>query len=169
MTYHAILTASAFLLVAFGVERFGRATGLPSVIMLIIIGFASKPVLTEFGLSLGGLDVAVPVIGALGLVLIVLEGALDIELRRDRLRTAAAAIGVAIAGFALCLVAFGFAAWVALPLTPFQAIIVAVPFSVISSAVAIPGSGFLPSKGSEFVVYESSISDILGVLFSFPS
>jgi cell volume regulation protein A len=45
-----------------------------------------------------------------------------------------------------------------------QAAIVATPFAVISSAVAIPGTQSLERHAREFVVYESSVSDIFGVL-----
>jgi Kef-type K+ transport system membrane component KefB len=167
MTYQAILTASVFLLLAFGVERLTRATGVPSVIVLIVVGLVGKPVLHALGLALKGIDVAVPVIGAIGLVLIVLEGALDIELRRERRRTAAAALLIAAAGIAVCVAAYAGAANLALGLTPFQSLLLAIPFAVISSAVAIPSSGFLPAKSREFVIYESSMSDILGVLLFF--
>ncbi|MBU1237492.1 MAG: cation:proton antiporter [Gammaproteobacteria bacterium] len=167
MIDQVILTVSAILLLAFGVERLGRATGFPSVIVLILIGLAGKPILATVGVELRGLDRAVNFIGALGLVLIVLEGALDIELRMNRLRATATAIVAAVAGFAVCVGAFAAVAWLALPLPPFEALTLAVPFAVISSAVAIPSSGFLPAKAREFVVYESSISDILGVLLFF--
>lgn len=43
------------------------------------------------------------------------------------------------------------------------ALLAALPFAVISSAVAIPGATGLPDDVREFVVYESSGSDILGV------
>jgi hypothetical protein len=44
----------------------------------------------------------------------------------------------------------------------------AIPFSVISSAIAIPTAGVLNKKGKEFIIYESSFSDILGIiLFNF--
>lgn len=167
MIYQAILAASIFLLLAFGIERLGRVSGIPSVVILIAVGLAAKPVLALFGLALEGIDAAVPVIGTVGLVLIVLEGTLDIELRRDRLRAAAGAFLMAGGGFALCSGLFALAVFLALPVTPFQAVVLAVPFAVISSAVAIPGSSFLPPKGREFVVYESSVSDILGVLVFF--
>lgn len=167
MVYSAILIASVFLLVAFLVERFSPALGIPSVIVLVGLGFLAKPVLSSFGYALDGLDVTVPIIGAIGLVLIVLEGALDIKIRRDRLRLAGTAFGLALAGFFLCVGVFTMvAAWV-LPMSVMQALVLAVPFAVISSAVAIPSSQFLPSEGREFVVYESSISDILGVLVFF--
>jgi cell volume regulation protein A len=135
--------------------------------VLILIGLAGKPILAAIGVELRGLDRAVNFIGALGLVLIVLEGALDIELRLNRLRATATAIIAAVGGFSVCVGAFAAVAWLALPLTPFEALTLAVPFAVISSAVAIPSSGFLPAKAREFVIYESSISDILGVLLFF--
>ncbi len=167
MIYQAILAAAVVLLLAFGIERLGRISDIPSVVTLIVVGIVGKPVLAAVGLDLGDIDAAVPVIGAVGLVLIVLEGALDIELRRERLRAAASAFLLAGVGFALCVGLFSLAAALALPVTPFEAMVLAVPFSVISSAVAIPSSDFLPARGREFVVYESSMSDILGVLVFF--
>ena len=44
------------------------------------------------------------------------------------------------------------------------AVLAAIPFAVISSAVAIPSSAGLADRVREFVIYESSLSDILGVL-----
>lgn len=165
--YPAILAASIFLLLAFGIERLGRVSGIPSVVILIAVGLASKPLLALFGLSLEGIDATVPVIGTIGLILIVLEGALDIELRADRLRAVAGAFLMACGGFAACTGLFTLAALMVLPVTPVQAAVLAVPFAVISSAVAIPSSNFLPPRCREFVVFESSVSDILGVLVFF--
>lgn len=109
MTYQAILAASIFLLLAFGLERLGRASGIPSAILLIAVGLAGKPVLTTFGLALEGIGAAVPIVGTLGLILIVLEGTLDIKLRRDRLRAAAGAFLIAGGGFVVCTTVFAFA------------------------------------------------------------
>lgn len=167
MIYQSILAASIFLLLAFGIERLGRVSGIPSIVILIAVGLAGKPALGVFGLALEGIDAAVPVIGTVGLVLIVLEGAFDIELRGDRLHAAAGAFLLAGAGFVICTGLFALAAVLALSMTLFQAVVLAVPFAVISSAVAIPSSSFLPPRGREFVVYESSVSDILGVLVFF--
>jgi hypothetical protein len=167
MVYPAILIASIFLLLAFAVERIGPRVGLPAVIVLVALGLLARPLLALAGYRLEGLDLMVPVIGAIGLILIVLEGALDIEIRRDRLHLAGAALVQAVAGFLLCAAVLAALATLVLPLTPAQALVLAVPFAVISSAVAIPSSRFLPPVGREFVVYESSISDILGVLVFF--
>jgi hypothetical protein len=167
MIYSAILIASIVLLIAFGVERASRACGIPSVIVMIAIGLAGQPLLASVGIALNGLEIVVPIIGTVGLVLIVLEGALDIQLRRERLKAAAGALAMAGGGFFLCLFVFASAATLVLSLSFFQALILATPFAVISSAVAIPSSRFLQPRDQEFVIYESSMSDILGVLVFF--
>jgi NhaP-type Na+/H+ or K+/H+ antiporter len=167
MTDQAILIASIFLLLAFGVERLGKLSGIPSVVILILIGLVGKPVMGVAGLELSGLNTAVPVIGTIGLILIVLEGAFDIDLRKDKLRHAKSAFFTAGVGLITCTVLFALAAYVVFGLSILNSLILAVPFSVISSAVAIPSSTFLPAEGREFVVYESSASDILGILIFF--
>ena len=161
MTYQAILVASMILLLAFAIEHIGARLGFPSAALLIATGLIAKPSLAALDLSIVGLDAVVPVIGTVGLVLIVLEGALDIELRRERLQSASGALLMAVVGFAACAAIFAVLIAMAMPLSPIQALAAAIPFAVISSAVAIPSSSFLPPHGREFVVYESSVSDIL--------
>jgi NhaP-type Na+/H+ or K+/H+ antiporter len=167
MTYQAILVASMILLLAFAIEHIGARLGFPSAALLIATGLIAKPSLAALDLSIVGLDAVVPVIGTVGLVLIVLEGALDIELRRERLQSASGALLMAVVGFAACAAIFAVLIAMAMPLSPIQALAAAIPFAVISSAVAIPSSSFLPPHGREFVVYESSVSDILGVMVFF--
>lgn len=159
-----ILIASAFLLAAFAVERFERRLRVPSVIVMIALGLLAQPLLRSMGVVTTELKTMVPIAGSIGLVLIVLEGALDIELRRERIKLAAKASTVAVAAFILCAAAFVLIAVHALHLGYVQAAILATPFAVISSAVAIPGSQSLERHAREFVVYESSVSDIFGVL-----
>lgn len=167
MVYSAILIASAFLLLAFVVERLSPLLHVPSVFVLVVIGFGAKPLLALWGYTLDGLDVMVPIVGAIGLVLIVLEGAFDIKVRRSQLRMAGMAMGLAFVGLLLYIVVFAALAVFLLQLDLFQSVLLAVPFAVISSAVAIPSSKTQPANVREFVVYESSMSDILGVLVFF--
>lgn len=164
MTDPAILSASVFLLIVFGVERVCRSWGVPSVIVLVAAGLVARPVLDSIGVQLNWAGMLVPIVGTIGLVLIVLEGALDIELRRERFRLIANTLFLAATGFIVCVVVFASAARLALDLSVVQAVLLATPLAVISSAVAIPSSSFLPAKRREFVIYESSMSDIIGVL-----
>ena len=167
MTDIGILIASIFLLAAFAVERWDRRSGVPSVIVMIVLGLLAQPLLRSMGAVAVELKAMVPTAGSIGLVLIVLEGGLDIELRRERIRLATAASVLAVAAFVLCASVFALIAAHALHMSFFQGMILATPFAVISSAIAIPGSHFLDSGARDFVVYESSVSDIVGVLMFF--
>ena len=167
MTYQAILIVSCLLLAAFGVERLSKHTGVPSVVVMIAIGMIGKPLMSTAGVELTGVQALVPLMGTLGLVLIVLEGAFDLRLSREHWRANLQALLSASVGVLVCVVLFSLAGIWLLNFSAYDAMLLALPLSVISSAVAIPASGFMDKAGREFVVYESSISDILGILLFF--
>jgi NhaP-type Na+/H+ or K+/H+ antiporter len=167
MTYEAILVVSCLLLIAFGVDRLSKHTGVPSVVVMIAIGMIGKPLMTSAGVELTGVDASVPLLGALGLVLIVLEGAFDLRLSREDWRANVQALLSASVGVLVCAAFFSVLGMWLLNLTAYDAMLLALPVSVISSAVAIPASAFMAKVDREFVVYESSTSDILGILLFF--
>jgi len=164
MTNTAILVASGLLLFAYALDIVGRRFKLPSVVLLIATGLVLRHVLDSMGLHLKWIDPIVPVIGTLGLILIVLEGSLDLTVRRDRTGLIVTSAASTLLGFVLSLwgfvLLFEWMLGLALPM----AVLAAIPFAVISSAVAIPSAEPLPERPREFIVYESSLSDILGVL-----
>ena len=94
------------LLVAYALEHFGRHFRLPSVVLLIVVGLVARQVLEYFGLFYRWVEPIVPVIGTLGLILIVLEGALDLTVTRERQGLIVTAAASSLASFLLCLVAF---------------------------------------------------------------
>ena len=164
MTNTAILALAGLLLIAYLADIFGRRFRIPSVVILIATGMALRPILDASGAERGWLEPAVPIIGTIGLILIVLEGALDLELRRERTRLIAVSFASAFIGFVVCAAAFTWLLYRVAGLDVFRATLAALPFAVISSAIAIPSAAALAPRAREFVVYESSISDILGVL-----
>jgi potassium/hydrogen antiporter len=164
MTNTAILAASALLLFAYALEYFGRHFKLPSVVLLIVAGLIARQILDSLGLQYRWVDPIVPVIGTIGLILIVLEGALDLQVRRERRGLIITALASSLLGFLLTLAAFAFLFRYIVGLDTAPAMLAAIPFAVISSAVAIPSAAGLPERPREFIVYESSLSDILGVL-----
>lgn len=164
MTNTAILAASGLLLLAYGIEHFGRHFRLPSVVLLIIVGLIARQVLDAFGWQFRWVEPIVPVIGTIGLILIVLEGALDLTVTSERRALIVTAAASSLAGFLASLGAFALIFGALLRFAPDIAVMAAIPFAVVSSAVAIPSAAGLADKTREFVVYESSFSDILGVL-----
>jgi len=164
MTNTGILAASALLLFAYALEHLGRRFKLPPVVLLIGTGLIARQILDAIGVRFHWVDPMVPVLGTLGLILIVLEGALDLTVTRERASVMLAAAASSFLGFCLTLGAFAFLFVAVMKLSVSAAMLAAIPFAVISSAVAIPSAAALPTQPREFIVYESSLSDILGVL-----
>ena len=164
MTNTAILAASALLLFAYAVEHFGRHFRLPPVVLLIVTGLVARQILDALGLRFHWVDPIVPIIGTLGLILIVLEGSLDLKVSRERQGLIVTALASSLRVSSLTLGAFALLFSYVIGFAIPTAMLAAIPFAVISSAVAIPSAAGLPERPREFVVYESSLSDILGVL-----
>ncbi len=164
MTNTAILAASGLLLLAYALEIVGRRFRLPGVVLLIATGLLARYVMDTAGLPFEWVDPIVPVLGTLGLILIVLEGALDLTVTRERRSLITASAAAALLGFLASLWGFTLLFAHVLGLRGSTSILAAIPFAVISSAVAIPSASPLPDRPRQFIVYESALSDILGVL-----
>jgi cell volume regulation protein A len=164
MSNTAILASSALLLFAYLLDIVGRRWRLPSVVLLIVSGIVLRQVLESIHMHLHWIDPVVPVIGTLGLILIVLEGSLDLKVSRERLGLISRAGASTLLGFVVSLAAFAALFRYGMNMELPVAVLAAIPFAVISSAVAIPATLGLPEHPREFIIYESSLSDIVGVL-----
>jgi len=145
-------------------------TKFPSVILLVLTGIIARSISTYYGYNnFEFLDSLVPVLGTIGLILIVLEAALELEIKKEKM-------DIIIKGFMaasviliinIILVSLFFQNIIGLPYP--TSVIYAIPLSIISSAVAIPSASGLINKNREFVVYESTFSDILGIMLFYYS
>jgi NhaP-type Na+/H+ or K+/H+ antiporter len=128
-------------------------------------GIVVRAIMSAYGYDqLGFLDDLIPVLGTIGLILIVLEGALELEIKKDKL-------SLILKGFfaALVILVLNIAAlqWIFTNLFQMNtqlSTLTAIPLAIISSAVAIPSAAGLLKQDREFVVYESTFSDILGIM-----
>ena len=142
-----------------------KKTKFPSVILLMITGILARTIADSYGFNnTFFLDSLIPVLGSIGLIFIVMEGALELEIKKEK-------IVLMISGF--------FSAFVILILNIFflksfftiilelpqdTSILYSIPLSIISSAVAIPSANSFSENDKEFIVYESTFSDILGIV-----
>jgi hypothetical protein len=139
-------------------------TKIPSVILLLLLGWAARRLTVWFDIKLPDISPVLPVLGTIGLILIVLEGSLELEFNKSKFGLIRKSfLGALIPMIALAfLLAFAFRYFGHFGLK--DSFINAIPFCVISSAIAIPSVRNLSSYNKEFVIYESSLSDIFGVL-----
>lgn len=166
-TYLIILLCLVVLL-SYVFDLVSRRYRVPSVILLLVSGVVLRQLTDYMGLQIPFQNRLLSVLGTVGLILIVLEGALELELTTDRLPLIRRAFRVSLLSILFLSLSVGvlLSSWLH---QPFQnSLLAAVPFSVISSAVAIPSVRNFSAVSREFVIYESSLSDIIGVmLFNF--
>lgn len=168
-SYNLIIGASIIVILSFWFNGISKKTNIPSVLMLIVLGIILQFVLKyfigddiDFEKSLKG---TLEIIGTVGLIMIVLEAALELELKREKLvpilkSMAIALIGLIGSAWVAALVLYQF-----IPdMTMQSAWLYATPLSILSSAIIIPSVGGLSNEKKEFHIYESTFSDIMGIM-----
>ena len=164
-SYTLIISASVILILSFFFGELARKTSIPSVLMLIVLG-----ILLQFGLDavMGERPDFLPVLkvlGTVGLIMIVLEAALELELKPGKYLPIAKALLIALIGL---LVSAYVAALILHQFVPgmdkASAWLYATPLSILSSAIIIPSVTGLKEEKREFHIYESTFSDILGIM-----
>jgi potassium/hydrogen antiporter len=160
-----IITLCSLLLLAYLFDISSAFTRIPSVILLLILGWLARKGLDFFEMEVPNLNQLLPLFGTIGLVLIVMEGALELELNKSKLSVLRKSfLNAILPMLSLAIIVAGIFYY--MQQGSFKVCILnAIPFCVISSAIAIPSVRNLASSNKEFVVYESSFSDIFGVLF----
>jgi len=146
-------------------DTIARKTKFPAVILLMFTGILIRTVTSASGYNdFEFLENLIPVLGTIGLILIVLEGAFELEISFEKLplilKGFLAAFFILIANIWLLQWLFGFL----FQMETSEAVLYAIPLSIISSAVAIPSASSLLNQEREFVIYESTFSDILGIM-----
>jgi Kef-type K+ transport system membrane component KefB len=165
MSVSIIITVCILLLLAYFFDITSSKTKIPSIILLLLLGWVVKQGTELFKISIPDLTPILPVIGTIGLILIVLEGSLELELKKSKLALVGKSAIVAL--FPLLLLSFGlgYIYYYNDTISFKDGLANAIPMAVISSAVAISSAKNLISEQKEFITYESSLSDIFGVLF----
>lgn len=164
-SYNLIIEASVIIILSFSFGEVARKTNIPSVLMLIILGIALSFALEAVGGGSINFSPILEVLGIVGLIMIVLEAALELELKPEKYLPIAKALGIALIGLLA-------STWVAaLILHQFidgmsmnAAWLYATPLSILSSAIIIPSVSGLSEVKKEFHIYESTFSDILGIM-----
>ncbi|MEM6396368.1 MAG: cation:proton antiporter [Bacteroidota bacterium] len=163
--YNLIIEASMIIILSFLFSELSKKTSIPSVLLLIFLGVGLKLILDQFGYALPGLMGLLTLLGTLGLIMIVLEAALELKLERDKYIPILKSLLIAFVGL---IGSIWVAAVIIENLVPGMdtqmAWIYATPLSVLSSAIIIPSVENLKPKKREFHIYESTFSDILGII-----
>jgi len=167
-TYQILIVISLLIIFSYLFDLFAKKTLFPSVLLLLITGAVIKYSSVQLNLPIIDFSVLLPILGNLGLVLIILEGALELDYKKSKIPLIKKAFGAALFPMIITITLITTLFIFYYSIDFHTAILNAIPFAIISSAIAIPSSASLSLNKREFIIYESSISDIIGIiLFNF--
>lgn len=168
-TYTLIIVFSATIIGSYFFNIISKATKIPSVLLLMSAGIAVQGALHEG--EINTLESILPVLGNIGLIMIVLEAALDLELSTGKIGLIVRSLSVALLGLVITVFAgvaiiyYGFKEFYHTEPSFMQCLAYSIPLSIMSSAIVIPSVISLRRDKREFMIYESTFSDILGIMF----
>jgi len=163
--YTMIIAASVIILISFLFVAIAKKTSIPSVLLLIGLGVGLQYGLAYFEIESPNFFPVLEVLGILGLIMIVLEAALDLKLQRSK-------IGIILKSLLIAILGLGASVYVAAMILTYmipelslaQSFLYATPLSILSSAIIIPSVENLSDEKREFHIYESTFSDIIGIM-----
>jgi len=164
MTEYMILALCLIVIVAYIFDITSKYSRIPGIILLIFLGIATQLISHSLEIDVPNMRPFLPLVGTLGLVMIIMEASLDLKLDARKKELITKSVISAIGLFSITSFVISFVLVKYMGFTWRMALLNTIPLCIISSSVAIPSSLFLSSNDKEFIVYESSISDIFGII-----
>jgi len=159
-----LIIGSVVVIISYLFNLIARRFSIPSVLLLILLGVIAQLVVKFTGLESPNLTPILEILGIVGLIMIVLEASLDLELSGDKRKLISRAFFTALVTLVLASLLIAGIMIVYLDVDLTTGLLYAVPLSIMSSAIIIPSVSALSKDKKEFMVYESTFSDILGIM-----
>jgi NhaP-type Na+/H+ or K+/H+ antiporter len=163
-SHEVIIVLSLVVILSYLFSVLSRKTRIPSVLLLIATGIGIHYGLAYYGFPVFDVQKLVKILGAIGLIMIVLEAAMDLQINRSKLGLIANSFLASVMIFAISAAGIAWLLSYTMHQSLHVSLIYAVPMSIISSAIVIPSTTHLPEIKKEFIIYESSFSDIVGIM-----
>lgn len=167
-TYTTLIILSGLVIFSYLFDLLAGKTKIPSVLLLLFLGIFIKQLVNYFNFKTFDFTKILPALGTLGLILIVFEGALELKYSREKnaiiKKTFFSALIILLLTCASITLVISYLTGQSF----YLCFVNSIPFCVVSSAIAIPSSAGISKSKREFIIYESSFSDILAIiLFNF--
>lgn len=162
--YGYIIAVCALVIISYLYNLLAAKTGIPAVLLLLLTGIICREFLVQENIDFNVPHKIVEIFGVLGLIMIILEAGLDLEVARNKIAVVKNAFLSAVFIFLLSALACATLLHFYLNEIFINCLVYAIPLSVVSSAIVIPSIVHLGEGKKEFLVYETSFSDIVGIL-----
>lgn len=141
-----------------------RYIKVPAVLLLLVSGIALRYFADLYSWNVIMPSHIVEFLGTIGLIMIVLEAGLDLKLGKDKVSLIRNSFFSAFFIFLLSAAAITGTLMYFLNEPIHNCIVYAIPLSIMSSAIVIPSLHQLSDHKKEFLIYEASFADIIGVM-----
>ncbi|RYF99244.1 MAG: hypothetical protein EOO02_17295 [Chitinophagaceae bacterium] len=137
---------------------------IPSVLLLLFAGIGFRLLADFYEFNIAFSAQLIESLGVVGLIMIVLEAGLDLKVGKDKFKLIRDSFFSATFIFLISTVLLSIIlnSWLHEPFN--KCIVYAIPLSIMSSSIVIPSIHPLTSQKKEFLVYEASFSDIIGII-----
>lgn len=162
--YVLIIGASLVIVLSHFFNVLAEKTSIPSVLMLILSGILIRLGLDQVGEGVADLMPSLEILGIVGLIMIVLEAALDLQLSKETLPLIGRSLLIAFLCLLVSSAGIAFLIQAFIPMEFVKAMLYSTPLSIMSSAIIIPSVAGLVTPKKDFMIYESAFSDILGIM-----
>lgn len=162
--YYLIISGALIVILSYIFNLISEKTSIPSVLLLITTGVIIQLGIKFSGTAVPDFSLILEILGVIGLIMIVLEASLDLKLGKDKKLLIRKSFGLAFFSLVFTggIISLLFVLIMDISFT--HALLYAIPLSIISSAIVIPSTTSLETEKKEFMVYESTFSDILGIM-----
>ena len=159
-----VIIGSIIIIISYLFNLVAKRYSIPSVLLLILLGLGLKGLVSVTGLETPELTPILEVLGIIGLIMIVLEASLDLKLEGEKRKLISRAFFTALVNLVLSALLISLVMMMYIKVDLTTGLLYAVPLSIMSSAIIIPSVSALNEHKKEFMVYESTFSDILGIM-----
>ena len=163
--YAVLFSVCGLIILSYLFSVINRATRIPSVLLLLGTG-----ILLRYLSDLLGFPFVIPqsvteILGTVGLIIIVLEAGLDLEVTREKLPLIRSSFLSALVIFLVSsLGVAGILKWWLPDASITSCLVYAIVLSVVSSSIVLSSVHHLSPEKKEFLIYEASFSDVIGIM-----
>lgn len=142
-----------------------RKIRVPSVLLLLFAGIGLRFLALANNIIIPLPGQIIEALGVVGLIMIVLEAGLDLKIEKEKFRLIRNSLFSALFILILSITVVTGILYYWLREDAVKSLIYAIPLCIMSSSIVLPSIHPLTERKREFLIYEASFSDILGIIF----
>lgn len=164
-TEYLLIFLSGLVVLSYFFSFVSRFIKIPSVLLLLFAGIGFKLLASHYNFTLRLPSSLIEGLGVVGIIMIILEAGLDLKLEKNKIKNIRDSFLSALIILILSTAGITTILYLWLDENILKCIVYALPLSIMSSSIVIPSIHHLTEQKKEFLIYEASFSDILGIIF----